>query len=335
MQRKEFFKVALAVVALGLAAGGCSDDERPPGSRHPAAAAVRELQEAFADEDPERICEGMTRDAQIQAAQVAGVVPTTCERDVRRAFSVIAEGGWGDSEQPVVKRVDAKERRATATVEDQEDWRTDVALAREAGTWKLSGFVGLPDRQFQELEDELRASPFPAPSPRPVEVREGSGKACPRVRVRKEAFVTGGCSFRVSGTEVPIRVLTPFGRFKISNCSVTYRVTVDRDARTWTTAVKFDNPFEHGCAEIVPCLTNEARFRPWSGRLEPYRLANYTHRTLICLRSHVGLFGGELVTHLARRGGDWQVEPSDEGTAGFKIDGQVLMRDEDFYLTVP
>lgn len=323
----------LGGAALGAVA--CSEDDARSGPDHPAAAAVRELQEAFADEDADGICERMTRDAQIQAAQVAEVAPTTCERDVRRAFRVIAEGGWGDGEQPVVKRVNAKGRQATATVEDQEGWRADVALAREAGTWKLAGFVGLPHRQFQELEDDLRASPFPAPSPRPVAVREGSGEPCPPVRVRKEAYVTGGCSFGASGTEIPIRVLTPFGRFKISNCSVRYRVAVSRDARTWTSGVKFDNPFEHGCAEIVPCLTNEARFRPWGGRLEPHSLANYTHRMLICLRSHVGLFGGELVTHLARRGGDWQVEPSDEGATGFTIDGQLLMMDEDFYLEVP
>jgi hypothetical protein len=134
---------ALYVVVVAFVVGGCSGDERASGPDDLVAVAVRELQEAFAEQDAGDICERLTRDSRRQAAQVVQGAPTTCERDVRGAFRVIAEGGWRDGEQPVVSHVETSGRRSTATVQDDEGWRAGVALAREAGrgSWPvLSGF---------------------------------------------------------------------------------------------------------------------------------------------------------------------------------------------------
>jgi hypothetical protein len=324
---------SFGVVVVAATAAGCSDEGVPSAVRHPAASVVRELQDAFEAEDVAGICERMTLDAQDQAAAIAGDPRGSCVRDVQRAFQIVAEG-WGDAEHPMVTRVETRGLRADATVEDDEGWSAEVELAREAGSWKLDGFLGASLQESDELADDLRRLRFPERARLPIEVRQGSDEACPPVDLRDRTVVTGGCTFQVAGTDVPIRVLTLFGDLTFSDCSVDYRVATGPRGHALTTDMVFDDS-GRGCAGITPCLTERRQYLPWAGRLDPGRHSGYTHRMLMCLKTPVGLFAGEVVTRHMRGGAGWRVRPSNAGTAGFKIDGELTVSNDDFFLQSP
>ena len=329
--------IRLGLVAAGIAAAlgvaGCSDDgeERPPESRHPAAAAVRELQAAFAARDMARICEQMTPTAQRQAGEVAHGTPTTCEKDLRRAFRIIDEGGWGESGEPIVTRAVVDGPRATATVEHDEGWRANVELMRIDGVWKLAGFFGVPPKEFDLFEDRLRRYSPGEGGGQSVEVLDRDGEPCPPVRLSAQSKVAGGCVFEVTTGSVPIRMLTPFGDFRFANCSVDYRVTVSPEGDTWTTDAAFEKP-NTGCSDLNPCVTerDEEEEKPWQGKLVSDGDGGYVHHMILCLRTCIGLFAGDFFMRLDRDDEGWKVETSDEGATGFKIDGELAVSGEPF-----
>lgn len=334
MHGGRFLKAGLAVagVAAVLGAAGCSsEDNGAPESRHPAAVAVRELQQAFAARDMARICDRMTPTAQRQAGEVAHGTPTTCEKDLRRAFKIIDEGGWGEDGEPVVTRTDASGSRATATIEHDDGWRADVELMRQDGVWKLAGFFGVPPREFDLFEDRLRRYSPREPGGQSIEVVDGAGEPCPSIRRSGQSEVAGGCVFEVSAASVPIRMLTPFGDFKFANCSVDYRVAVTPQGDTWTTSVAFENP-DTGCSDLNACVTEKdvEKDQPWKGQLVSDGDGGYTHHTIMCLRTCIGLFAGDFFMRLTRDDEGWKVETSDEGSTGFKIDGDLKVTGDDF-----
>lgn len=326
MQRRALFSAALvAAVAVAFGTTGCTDEEAS-GSGHSPTAAIRDLQDAFEAGDAAASCDRMTP----EVGQIAHGETTTCERAVQQAFKVMSRGGWDKGKRPSVARVEAKGARATATVEDKEGQRAKVELLRKGGAWKLASLVGMPLGEFDEFEDDLRSFALPTPDSKPLDVVDGSGAPCPDFRNGNYPRVKGGCVLEVSGRNVPVRLLTAFGDFELSKCSVSYRVEVSPSGRTWTSMLSFDNLLRDECSAIEACLTETWAFKPWTGRLERDGHGGYTHRTLMCLRTGVGLLGGEFVTRLVRDGKGWKVEPSNDGDTGFKIDGELAVTGEPF-----
>lgn len=307
--------MAAVVVAVSGATTGCSGEDSASGAADPAAA-IRDAQDAFAAGDAAATCDRIAKDA----GTIEHGTPTSCERAVRHLFGAMPRGRWSKGERPHVARVDAEGGRATAIVEDQAGRAAKVRLAKVDGSWRQAALIGMPLREFDEFEDHLRAFDLPASRSKPINVVDGSGAPCPPLRNGNYPRVKGGCVVEVSGRNVPIRLLTAFGEFELAKCTVGYRIAVSPSGRTWTSKVTFQDFLLEACSKLEPCLTNAWAFKPWAGQLESDGDGSYTHRMLICLRTGVGLLGGELVMRLTRDGDGWKVKPSGEGDTGLQID---------------
>jgi hypothetical protein len=354
---------AAAAFAMAVGAAGCSDDAEEPGGAarpaattdaeaptpaatagveassppsHPAAATVRELQEAFAGDDTARICAQMTRGAQRQAGQIAEGKPTTCERDVRRVFAIVAAGGgWGKGAPPTVTAVDGIGDQARATIADETGWTATATLAKEGGVWKLAGFLGRPAEEFEQIEASLRRSPSPELGPEQIEMVDRDGDPCPDVSDKNHPEVTGGCTFTAAATGVAIRLLTPFGDFELAECSVDYRVSVAPPGHGWIHDVEFGGGQRDRCTEIEPCLTDDGEHRPWQTRIVGDGEGGHLQRVVICLRTPLGSFARHHVIRLARESDGWRAEPTNQGDAGFKIDGPLTIAGDPFDIRKP
>lgn len=331
MRRGRSLETMLVVAGLAVTAVGCSSDDPPPEPSGPAATAVHTLQEAFASDDMAALCEQMTRPAQKQASEIAGGGSGTCERDLRAAFDVVADGGWDEDEQPAIARIEAQGPRATVIVEDDSGQKADIALVRSNGAWKLAGFFGVPPQEFGQLETVMRMRPFPLFDAKPVAGLDGAGAPCPGLHDREHPAITGGCSFEVGAADVPIRILTAFGRFKLADCSVNYRVSVAPQGHAWTSELALENEDRPQCSEIEQCRTDEREFRPWKGRFVKDG-DSYLHHMDLCLRTGIGLFAGDLVMRFVRQDDGWRVEPTDHGAPGFEIDGDLEVSGKPFDL---
>lgn len=332
---KRLFQVAAVAGAIAL---GCSGDEEPRTEvQHPAAAALVQLQDAFADRDSAEICRRMTAPAQKQAGELAHGSPTTCPQDVGRAFEILSgESDWGGGEQPVVKRIaSALGSRANAIVEDEDGWRAEVALARQDGAWKLAGFFGMPPAEFAQRERALQDRPVPGLQAEPAEALDGTGAGCPDVSDKHHPEVTGGCSLGFAADSVPIAVLSPFGEFGLGDCSVSYRASIARLGHGWLTDLEIDGEDEPRCSKIERCLTEENEPRPWTSRLVGNDDSGHFQLMEICLRTPAGLFAGEFALRLVREDDDWHAEPAARGVTGLRIGGELEMTGDRFDIQPP
>lgn len=326
MQTRPVVKAGFVVIAVAATIGsaaGCSEQDEARDIAHPVAAAVAQLRDAFADEDVAAICGRMTKPAQKQAGEVAHGDATTCERDLRRAFKIVEDGdGWSE-EKPVVRRVEVRGDWATAKLKHGA-WIADVPLSRERGIWKLAGFFGADPAKFERMTNAWRGRPYPPATGKPLEAVDAGGNPCPDLSDERYPMLSGGCSFKVSTESAPIRMLTPFGDFKFSDCSVEYRVLVDRSGRTASDQWDFENDEQPGCSDIRPCVGGQ-NYLPWKGRLASDGDGGYLHRMDMCLRTCIGQFAGNFTMRLVRDDDGWRVEPTYQGDTGFKIDGDLAV----------
>jgi hypothetical protein len=316
--------VVAILATLGLAAcGDTPDDDRPLGLS--ISAAVNDLQDAFASEDIEDICTLMTRSAHRQAGNLAHSDPTTCLRDVEKVIETIDKnGGWDGSEAPRVEAVTGSGTRRTVTVAADNGWRTRVPFEKVGRRWKLDGFLGTSPRLLKTAPIAARRKPFPAASGAGVTAVDATDGTCPAVSVAKFPQVRGGCLIKASSKSEPIRMLTPFGDFKFSDCSVDFDIRVGGDGRTWTEKWVIEGPSETGCSDINQCFTPSTYDnQPWKGRLRSDGRGGYLHHIDICLNTCVGLFVGEFVMRLERNAEGWRMRPTERGTTGFLIDGEL------------
>jgi hypothetical protein len=321
-----WFAAPLAALVLGSAAGCGSEEEPPPPEpRHALTQVVHRLQDRFEAEDVEGICALMARRAQTQAGKVAHATPTTCAKDVRKVLGMIDKGGgWLDADKPRVAAVrEGADPTATLAVGD---WRGEVPFVREDGEWRLAGFFGADPKRFERFERGYPRRPFP-PERGAVKVTREDGAPCGPTSDAKYPRITGGCVVRVTAKSVPVHMITPFGGFKFSDCSVDYRVYVDSEGRTWTDEWEVEGTSESGCSDINPCIRiypDGVRVDrlPWKGRIVPNGDGGFTHRMDMCVRTCVGNFVGDLVLDL--ESGDasagWRVEQTDDGESGFLLD---------------
>lgn len=315
------YRVAATVVALTavLTAVGCGGDGQDPDTP---AVAIRELQAAFAAQDLAIICARLTPTARKQAGSVAHGFPTRCKRDVRRALGLVEEGGgWG--RRPRVGRIRRNGDRATATLVHDGRWQADVPLEEDDGIWKLAGFFGTAPAKLKAIERTARARPFPPVDGRAVKAFDGDGRPCGELSETRYPFISGGCTFVVSGRDVPFRILTPFGDFKFGECMIDYRLSIGSDGRTWTQDWDVEGSSITGCSDIVDCRTPEGEWLPWKGRLSSDGKGGFLHRSQMCMRTCIGEFAGDFVTRLTRTDRGWRVEPTDEDATGFKVDGDL------------
>jgi hypothetical protein len=322
--RRRATATVVAVMMVGLSA--CSS-EQPEGRDGQAVAAdVRTLQAAFAAGDMAALCRQMTKPAVRQAGGFVHGLPTLyCERDLRRAFKILRDGGGWRATRPAVSRISARSGRATATLAHRDGkWKADVPLTDSGGRWKLAGFFGADVAEVAAIEKSSQARPFPAPRGEAVEVADVDGRACSDLSDSEYPQITGGCSFTVSDRTVPVRMLTPFGEVDFGNCAISYRVSVDASGRTWTD--RWEATTHAACSDIDPCKEGSFDYHPWKGRLVKDGRGGYLHHMDMCLRTCIGTFVGDLVMRMVRDQKGWRVEPTDQGASGFRFDGPLAVR---------
>lgn len=329
MQAARSLRMALAVASaalvVALGAAGCSDDAEPSAPDGSPIDAVHEVQDAFSAEDMATICNRLTLPAQKQAAEIAGGEPTSCVRDVRRAFfGPLHELSEAD-DPDVIKDVDRVGSTAAVTVRQDDGWTADVTLKLRDGTWKLAGFIGVPPPDRQTIEHNMRSHPFPVYDAEALRASDGAGTPCSDLSDWNHPKITGGCKLEVSAAKLPIWILTAFGDVELASCAVAYRVSVAPQAHTWTNRLVVRSGNQPACSRIALCRTEDNEPRPWKGRLVDQGDGSYLHHMYICLRTSVGMFVGDLVMRLVPQGDGWRVEPTDRGTAGVKLFGKLAV----------
>jgi hypothetical protein len=224
---------------------------------------------------------------------------------------------------PTVTSVDGIGDQARATIVDGAGWTTTATFAKESGAWKLAGFLGRPAKEFEQIE-----------------MVDRDGDPCPDVSDWNHPKVTGGCSFTAAATDVAIRLLTPFGDVELADCSVDYRVSVAPPGHGWIHDVEFGGDQRNRCTEIEPCLTDDGEHRPWQTRIVGDGKGGHLQRVVICLRTPLGSFARHhVIRHhvirLARENDGWRAEPTNQGDAGFKIDGPLTIAGDPFDIRKP
>ena len=139
--------VAIPVLALGFAVGGCGEEET---EEDRVVAAVEQLQEDLADGDFRAVCEGMTERPKRQIGSIGHRrKPTECRFDLSDYVRQMKESGavYGRDEdlrrarRPQVTDVNVRGDRAVATMTLRgEPFR--VPLAKREAAWKLDDFFG-------------------------------------------------------------------------------------------------------------------------------------------------------------------------------------------------
>jgi hypothetical protein len=293
------------------------------------AEAIDRLQRAFLADDYDGLCAGMTREASRHAGQAAHGEVTTCGRDVRRLLALIRKGGgWRHAGAPRVVDVEADGSHATATVALDRHWQARIPLTRAGGRWQLSGFFGAPPRRAQQTVGSIAASRFPPAEGTEAEVVDAAGTPCPDLSTEQYPVISGGCRIDLSSRVGPLSVLTPFGYFKLDECSIDLRIRVDGSGRTWTEAFEVSGPPESvACGDVNACYEATGQLIPWRGRIHPADDDGFLHRVDMCLRTCVGNFIGELTFRFSRVDGGWRAEPVDGGgDTGFRFDGPFRVR---------
>lgn len=337
----------LATVSAALALGGvgCGGDDRedvprPPGDAapvlgkglpaaidHPVTAAIERLQRAFVANDYEGVCTGITRAAARQAGEAGHGDPTTCERDLRRLFEMIRDGGgMRHAGKPRVIDVEVDGGEAVATVALDRRWQARVPLTREAGRWRLSGMFGTPSGRGDELAESIVDASFPPAGRRAIEAEDDAGNPCPELSHASYPQIAGGCVLELAGRTAPLRMLTAFGDFEFDECRIEYSVRVDASGRTWIEALDVAGDEKSvGCGDVRACYDYSAEAPvPWRGRIYPDGDGAFLHRTDMCLATCVGYFVGDLTVRLVRDGERWRADPVDGGgDSGFRFESSL------------
>ena len=288
----------------------------------------------------EGVCALVARDARKQAGEVAHGVPTTCPRDMRRAFGLIAKGGgWLEGDKPRVVEASSKSTTAAVTLAADE-WMARVPFVKEAGSWKLAGFFGLAPDAVADVRESALDKPFPVPRGT-VEVSNDGGASCgqisnagfPEIGITREAKLTGGCMVRVAHASAPLEILTPFGAFKFSDCTVKYRVLIDGQGRTWTDKLQFSGKEGTACGDAAACARPlgktdpDYEVLPWKGRIRSDGDGGFRHHMAACVATCIGTFAGEVVWDLAAddAASGWRLE-TESGRTGFRIDDSLALQ---------
>jgi len=333
--------LTLAVSACGPGDDGTASFEPPPTTpvvgeglppevRHPAVKAIDRLQRAFAERDYAGFCAWMTPSAAREAGKAAHGEATTCERDVRRLFGLIREGGgWRRVNAPRVIAVKTHGDTATATMALDRRWRAQIALARRDGRWRLNGLFGAPVGPALRLAERTADTDFPpAEGAGAVEAKDGDGTPCPDLSETDFPAIDGGCRIRMAGRITPLTMLTPFGDFKFDRCSIAYRVRVDASGRTWTEDFDVEGDSKSvACGDVNACYDFDTEeLVPWRGRIYPDG-DGFVHRMDMCLRTCVGYFVGRLNMRLVRDADGWRAVPiNGGGDTGFRFDSPLVVK---------
>ena len=327
-------RVRLAMLVGVAVIAGCADDRSEPleTTGRSVAVSIDELQRAFDDDDVSGICRLLTKPAMRQAGSFAHATPTTCVRDVEKAIGLIDDSdGWEDDSAPRVIEVTGDRRRRTAAVVTSDGWEAALPFERTAGRWRLDGFFGTSPAHLKRAERAAREKPFPPAHGGRLEVTDSAGTPCPRLTTARFPRVAGGCLMKVSSKKAPIRMLTPFGAFKFSDCSVSYDLRSDGEGRTWVGNWEVEGSRDSGCSDVNQCLVPSTfSYQPWKGRLRATGDGGYVHDMSVCLRTCAGLFVGRIVMRLARDDDGWRLEPTTRGATGFLVDGPLQVGGDGF-----
>jgi hypothetical protein len=340
-------RAVATLAALALAVSGCGDDDDsadrgpvrttpvvgqglPPEVRHPVTAAIDRLQRAFAARDYRRLCADVTPAAARDAGEAAHGDATTCERDLRRLFDLVREGGgWRHVGRPRVTDVRVEGASAVATVALDRRWRARAWLTRRDGRWRLSGLFGTPLRLAERAGATIEDASFP-PAGDGLTAADATGSPCPALSAARYPELAGGCRIRLRTRIVPLTILTPFGDFEFSRCSLDYSVRVGPDGSTWTEDFEVEGgaPGSEACGDVNGCYDQVAEsLLPWRGRLRPSGDGEFVHETDMCLRTCVGYFVGKLRVRLVEEDDGWRAEPIDGGgETGIRFNDQLAVQ---------
>jgi hypothetical protein len=290
--------------------------------------ALDELQRAFVDDDYDALCDHVTPLAALKAGEAAHGEATTCQRDLRRLFALIRNGGgWRHVSAPRVTRVAINGSSASATVTLNRHWQADIPFIRWRGRWRLDGLFGTSSVRAQRVARATSRTGSPAATGKPIEVSNGKGESCGELSESAYPKISGGCRIKLAGKVVPLTILTPFGDFRFDRCSITYEVSVDSEGRTWTEELDATTDTRgSACGDIDPCYDSEIEeYVPWRGRI--YRDGrDFVHRMNMCLRTCVGYFVGDLEVRLHHGPHGWfAVVPYGGGRSGFRFNSSPLV----------
>lgn len=332
---------AYGIAALAASAlVGCGDDapQKVTTTGKSPRRALLEVQRAFAQRDLKSMCVLLTRSAREEVGKTAHNSPTTCLRDLDRLIGMIDSiDGWDDSEPPRFVREVGDGTRREVTVRTDDGWEATLPFAKEAGKWRLAAFVGTTRAALDRAEKRMPEVSFPTAAGKPVVAATSGGTPCPPIRLARNLdsppsaldyypHAAGGCVVDVtSGGRLPVRMLTAFGDFRFDDCSLTFRLRVGPDGRTWTEKWQGGGRDEGGCQDLIDCVSpaSAAVNPPWKGRLQMTGGDTFVLRTRMCLRTCVGFFVGDWVRTFERDGAGWRVDSVADGRTGFSIDGSL------------
>lgn len=135
-------RVGALLAALLLAScGGTSD-----GDSDRIEAAVREVQQAFADGNSARVCRLLSKAARKHVTAMGHDLPgreQPCYIDLYMfSDGVTGTAGWRKRTAREVRDIEVGDGRATATVEFEDGQTASLPLVKEEGKWKVDALYG-------------------------------------------------------------------------------------------------------------------------------------------------------------------------------------------------
>lgn len=304
----------------------------------PVAAAVLEVQDAFADKEMKRACAKVTTSVGRHVGRAGHDPPKGCSRDLAGLAEMFAQGermaepkSRPSREPPEVDDFIISGRRATATLTGANGSVARVPLARRSGEWKLDAlYGGVPARRQLSKRAWTAAAPPPESQVTDGAVtvtrRSGGGKAvpCPPLRGVGTAKPRGGCTIRANSSDIDVFVLTAMREFLFGNCYFSFTMHVDSTGRLALERAGLggDSP----CNDAPACFVSDAGSPyPWRGWIHRDGDGKLVATLDACFDTCLGRFEGRTDLELRNRPDGWIARASDAtvGTSGWKLDGDL------------
>lgn len=323
-----------AVLALAClsSCGGGSDPS-------PVAAAVLEVQDAFADKEMKRACAQVTASVGRHVGRAGHDPPKGCSRDLAGLAEMFAQGermaerkSRPSREPPEVDDFTVSGQRATAMLTVDGGSVAGVPLVRQSGEWKLDAlYGGVPARR------QLRKRPWTAAAPPPESraadgavtvTRRSGGKAvpCPPLRGAGTTKPRGGCTIRATSSDTDVFVLTAMREFLFGNCYFSFTMHVDATGglAIERAGLGGDSP----CNDAPACFASDPGSPyPWRGQIQRDRDGQLVATLDTCFDTCLGRFEGRTKLELRDGADGWIARASDAavGTSGWKLDGDLSL----------
>lgn len=295
---------------------------------------------AFEARDAQALCKTLSRTAKEVIGKTAhGTEPLECAKDVRRYVA------WNDPYRgggpPRVEDVTTDGDNADATLRLPGGERATIPLSKADGRWRLDGLV---DARFgySMAVNTPRSERLLAPIEPPPRADAGSATLrdarhgadpCPEADMSEYPFIDSPCTVVVAASELPMRLWTAFGVWRLAECDIALKAAFDGPGRAWITEISVSGASP--CPDTSGCRDKARHVVPWAATADagPGGSSIRLHAPNACLDTCIGILEGGWDIDLAGGADGWRARfASPLGATGLHVDG--LLRGRGRALTV-